>query len=70
LVSGYQIWLSSGLNEYLISDKRNADIISQNKEGIYSILGKKIQFYVVCHLFSEMLRNIQPFNLLSMKMQA
>ncbi|KXG39274.1 uncharacterized protein At4g17910 isoform X2 [Sorghum bicolor] len=39
ILAGYQIWLSSGLNEYLISDKRNADIISQNKEGIYSILG-------------------------------
>ncbi|CAD6211353.1 unnamed protein product [Miscanthus lutarioriparius] len=39
ILAGYQIWLSSGLNEYLISDKRSADIISQNKEGIYSILG-------------------------------
>ncbi|KAF8728830.1 hypothetical protein HU200_018115 [Digitaria exilis] len=39
ILAGYQIWLSSGLNEYLISDKRGADIISQNKEGIYSIFG-------------------------------
>ncbi|KAK8445815.1 hypothetical protein SEVIR_9G389400v4 [Setaria viridis] len=39
ILAGYQIWLSSGLNEYLISDKRSADLISQNKEGIYSILG-------------------------------
>ncbi|RLN40604.1 hypothetical protein C2845_PM01G16580 [Panicum miliaceum] len=39
ILSGCQIWLSSGLNEYLISDKRSADIISQNKEGIYSVLG-------------------------------
>ncbi|GJN31629.1 hypothetical protein PR202_gb20047 [Eleusine coracana subsp. coracana] len=39
ILTGYQIWLSSGLNEYLIADKRNADIISQNKEGVYSILG-------------------------------
>jgi len=39
ILAGYQIWLSSGLNEYLISDKRSADIISQNKEGVYSILG-------------------------------
>ncbi|PAN49429.1 hypothetical protein PAHAL_9G448600 [Panicum hallii] len=38
ILAGYQIWLSSGLNEYLISDKRSADIISQNKEGVYSIL--------------------------------
>ncbi|XP_066384081.1 uncharacterized protein At4g17910-like isoform X3 [Miscanthus floridulus] len=41
ILAGYQIWLSSGLNEYLISDKRSADIISQNKEGIYSILVQK-----------------------------
>jgi phosphatidylinositol glycan class W len=41
ILAGYQIWLSSGLNEYLISDKRSADIISQNKEGVYSILGNK-----------------------------
>ncbi|WVZ55661.1 hypothetical protein U9M48_006295 [Paspalum notatum var. saurae] len=39
ILAAYQIWLSSGLNEYLISDERSADIISQNKEGIYSILG-------------------------------
>ncbi|CAN6284556.1 unnamed protein product [Urochloa humidicola] len=39
ILAGYQIWLSTGLNDYLISDKRNADIISQNKEGVYSILG-------------------------------
>ncbi|CAL4922913.1 unnamed protein product [Urochloa decumbens] len=39
ILAGYQIWLSSGLNDYLISDKRSADIISQNKEGVYSILG-------------------------------
>jgi len=39
ILAGYQIWLSSGLNEYLISDKRSADILSQNKEGVYSILG-------------------------------
>ncbi|XP_039830845.1 uncharacterized protein At4g17910 isoform X3 [Panicum virgatum] len=39
ILAGYQIWLSSGLNEYLISDKRSPDIISQNKEGVYSILG-------------------------------
>ncbi|KAL6650030.1 hypothetical protein ACP70R_014254 [Stipagrostis hirtigluma subsp. patula] len=39
ILAGYQIWLSFGLNEYLVSDERNADIFSQNKEGIYSILG-------------------------------
>jgi len=37
--TGYQVWLNVGLNEYLISNERNADIISQNKEGVYSIFG-------------------------------
>ncbi|KAL3497812.1 hypothetical protein ACH5RR_040544 [Cinchona calisaya] len=36
---GYQFFLSHGLNEYLLSDKRGADVISQNKEGIFSIFG-------------------------------
>ncbi|KAL4592449.1 hypothetical protein LXL04_005444 [Taraxacum kok-saghyz] len=35
----YQICLMSGLNVYLLSDERGTDIISQNKEGIYSIFG-------------------------------
>uniref|UniRef100_A0A0A9DMZ1 GPI-anchored wall transfer protein 1 n=1 Tax=Arundo donax TaxID=35708 RepID=A0A0A9DMZ1_ARUDO len=39
ILAGYQIWLSFGLNEYLISDERSADIISQNKEGVFSVLG-------------------------------
>ncbi|KAM0857409.1 hypothetical protein ACQ4PT_048488 [Festuca glaucescens] len=39
VLAGYQVWLSFGLNEYLISNERSADIISQNKEGVYSILG-------------------------------
>lgn len=29
-----------GLNLYLLSDERGTDIISQNKEGIYSIFGE------------------------------
>nr|KAJ0200782.1 hypothetical protein LSAT_V11C600299310 [Lactuca sativa] len=37
---GYQICLISGLNVYLLSSERGADIISQNKEGIYSIFGE------------------------------
>ncbi|KAL6878390.1 hypothetical protein ACP4OV_012560 [Aristida adscensionis] len=41
ILAGYQIWLSFGLSEYLISDERSADIISQNKEGIYSILDSR-----------------------------
>ncbi|WCJ32825.1 GPI-anchored wall transfer protein 1 [Euphorbia peplus] len=39
ILIGYQSWLNSGLNVYLLSDKRGADIISKNKEGIFSILG-------------------------------
>ncbi|KAM0860574.1 hypothetical protein ACQ4PT_046467 [Festuca glaucescens] len=39
VLAGYQVWLSFGLNEYLISNERSADIISQNKEGVYSIFG-------------------------------
>lgn len=38
---GYQVCLMRGLNVYLLSEKRGADIISQNKEGIYSIFGEK-----------------------------
>ena len=30
----------SGLNSYLLSAERGSDIISQNKEGIYSIFGE------------------------------
>lgn len=38
---GYQVFLMRGLNLYLLSEERGADIISQNKEGIYSIFGEK-----------------------------
>ncbi|XP_057416394.1 uncharacterized protein At4g17910 isoform X2 [Lotus japonicus] len=36
---GYQFWLMHGLNHYLLSNERGTDIISQNKEGIFSIFG-------------------------------
>nr|XP_043634425.1 uncharacterized protein At4g17910 [Erigeron canadensis] len=36
---GYQVCLMRGLNAYLLSPERGTDIISQNKEGIYSIFG-------------------------------
>ncbi|XP_059443491.1 uncharacterized protein At4g17910 [Corylus avellana] len=36
---GYQICLMHGLNLYLLSNEREIDIISQNKEGIFSIFG-------------------------------
>ncbi|KAM7256326.1 hypothetical protein ACFE04_012067 [Oxalis oulophora] len=39
ILIGYQIWLSLGLNVYLLSEERGSDIISQNKEGIFSLLG-------------------------------
>ncbi|KAF9625445.1 hypothetical protein IFM89_022842 [Coptis chinensis] len=38
--SGYQTCLLCGLNDYLLSNKRTANIISQNKEGIFSIFGE------------------------------
>ncbi|XP_010240872.1 PREDICTED: uncharacterized protein At4g17910 isoform X2 [Nelumbo nucifera] len=39
ILIGYQICLMSGLNEYVISNERAMNIISQNKEGIFSIFG-------------------------------
>lgn len=39
ILIGYQIFLVQGLNAYLLSDVRGMDIISQNKEGIFSIFG-------------------------------
>ncbi|XP_078440935.1 transferases, transferring acyl groups [Wolffia australiana] len=35
----YQVLLMSGLNEYLLSNERALDIISLNKEGIFSVFG-------------------------------
>ncbi|XP_022923254.1 uncharacterized protein At4g17910 isoform X4 [Cucurbita moschata] len=39
ILVGYQCWLTYGLNTYLLSNQRGSDIISQNKEGIFSIFG-------------------------------
>uniref|UniRef100_A0A7N0TAJ2 Phosphatidylinositol-glycan biosynthesis class W protein n=1 Tax=Kalanchoe fedtschenkoi TaxID=63787 RepID=A0A7N0TAJ2_KALFE len=39
ILFGYQVWLSLGLRSYLLSDKRGPGIISQNKEGIFSVVG-------------------------------
>ncbi|XWS38764.1 hypothetical protein CRYUN_Cryun19dG0158300 [Craigia yunnanensis] len=39
ILVGYQCWLTNGLNVYLLSNKRGMDIISRNKEGIFSIFG-------------------------------
>ncbi|XP_038904112.1 uncharacterized protein At4g17910 isoform X3 [Benincasa hispida] len=38
-LSRYQYWLIYGLNTYLLSNQRGSDIISQNKEGLFSIFG-------------------------------
>uniref|UniRef100_A0A0E0GMZ1 Uncharacterized protein n=1 Tax=Oryza nivara TaxID=4536 RepID=A0A0E0GMZ1_ORYNI len=37
VLTGFQTWLSFGLNEYLISNERNGGIISQNKEGYWGM---------------------------------
>ncbi|XP_073135066.1 uncharacterized protein At4g17910 isoform X1 [Henckelia pumila] len=39
ILIGYQAVLSFGLNVYMLSEARGTDIISQNKEGIFSIFG-------------------------------
>ncbi|ONK59989.1 uncharacterized protein A4U43_C08F13040 [Asparagus officinalis] len=39
ILVGYQTCLLCGLNEYLISNVRALDLISQNKEGVFSIFG-------------------------------
>ncbi|XP_075083044.1 uncharacterized protein At4g17910 isoform X4 [Nicotiana tabacum] len=46
-LSGYEVFLLLGLNEYLLSSERGPDIISQNKEGIFSIFGYW-GLYLVC----------------------
>ncbi|KAF7126656.1 hypothetical protein RHSIM_Rhsim11G0016800 [Rhododendron simsii] len=42
---GYQVCLINGLNVYLLSNERGTDIISQNKEGIFSIFGEECSDY-------------------------
>ncbi|GMI63896.1 hypothetical protein like AT4G17910 [Hibiscus trionum] len=39
ILVGYQSWLTNGLNVYLLSNERGTDIISRNKEGIFSLFG-------------------------------
>ncbi|OVA11869.1 GWT1 [Macleaya cordata] len=39
ILIGYQICLMCGLNEFLLSKERAKDVISQNKEGLFSIFG-------------------------------
>ncbi|XP_070038449.1 uncharacterized protein At4g17910-like isoform X2 [Nicotiana tomentosiformis] len=47
ILLGYEVFLLLGLNEYLLSSERGPDIISQNKEGIFSIFGYW-GLYLVC----------------------
>ncbi|TYG77689.1 hypothetical protein ES288_D03G214900v1 [Gossypium darwinii] len=37
ILVGYQSWLTNGLNVYLLSNERGTDVISRNKEGIFSL---------------------------------
>ncbi|XP_040960477.1 uncharacterized protein At4g17910 isoform X2 [Gossypium hirsutum] len=39
ILVGYQSWLTNGLNVYLLSNERGTDVISRNKEGIFSLFG-------------------------------
>ncbi|KAA8522043.1 hypothetical protein F0562_012643 [Nyssa sinensis] len=39
ILIGYQVCLMRGLNVYLLSNERGTHIVSQNKEGIFSIFG-------------------------------
>ncbi|CAI8598236.1 unnamed protein product [Vicia faba] len=47
---GYQFSLMHGLNHYLLSSERGMDIISQNKEGIFSIFGYWGMYLIGVHL--------------------
>ncbi|XP_020203714.1 uncharacterized protein At4g17910 [Cajanus cajan] len=47
---GYQFCLMHGLNHYLLSNERGMDIISQNKEGIFSIFGYWGMYLLGVHL--------------------
>ncbi|KAG5001504.1 hypothetical protein AAZX31_08G263300 [Glycine max] len=47
---GYQFCLVQGLNHYLLSNERGMDIISQNKEGIFSIFGYWGMYLLGVHL--------------------
>ncbi|KAI5639547.1 hypothetical protein M9H77_00622 [Catharanthus roseus] len=55
ILAGYQYVLLHGLNEYLLSDERGTDIISLNKEGIFSIFGYWATYLVGVQLGSYLL---------------
>ncbi|CAA7050703.1 unnamed protein product [Microthlaspi erraticum] len=50
VLAGYQTWLVSGLNTYLLSNERGTNIISKNKEGVYSTLGYWGMYLLGVHL--------------------
>ncbi|KAF2612491.1 hypothetical protein F2Q70_00008859 [Brassica cretica] len=50
VLAGYQTWLVSGLNTYLLSHERGDNIISKNKEGVYSTLGYWGMYLLGVHL--------------------
>lgn len=43
--SVYQVALLCGLNDYLLSDQRGTNIVSLNKEGIFSLFGIVISIF-------------------------
>ncbi|XP_052875427.1 uncharacterized protein At4g17910-like isoform X4 [Gossypium arboreum] len=50
ILVGYQSWLTNGLNVYLLSNERGTDVISRNKEGIFSLFGKdNLGLYLMSH---------------------
>ncbi|PQM35040.1 uncharacterized protein Pyn_24961 [Prunus yedoensis var. nudiflora] len=57
ILVGYQVCLTHGLNLYLLSNERGTDIISQNKEGVFSIFG-----YWGLYLVGVQLGNFLFFN--------
>ncbi|XP_059641860.1 uncharacterized protein At4g17910 isoform X2 [Cornus florida] len=52
ILVGYQVCLMLGLNKYMLSNERGTDIISLNKEGIFSIFGYWGMYLVGVHLGS------------------
>ncbi|XP_050376363.1 uncharacterized protein At4g17910 [Argentina anserina] len=57
ILVGYEGWLVQGLNMYLLSNERGSDIISQNKEGLFSIFG-----YWSMYLFGVQVGNFLFFS--------
>lgn len=52
---GYQFCLMHGLNHYLLSNERGTNIISQNKEGIFSIFGYWVMYLIGVHIGNYLL---------------